>query len=109
MQTLFACYRDHVTIFTTSISLGKGRGQHTAIKSKEDQGTPRNLSCDWLTQFMKDILLGLSLVRTILLYGCTHCTGTGLQIEKPIVCKSEQLIIMTKFVFLCTALRKYMY
>ena len=38
-----------------------------------------NLSCDWLTRFMKVILLGLSLVRTSLQFLQYMCTESGLQ------------------------------
>ena len=43
---------------------------------------PKKISCYWLTRFMKIILLGLSLVRTILQYGCTE---TGLQYKRTAV------------------------
>ena len=51
--------------FTTSVSLGKGRGQQAAVKlMMMDQAMPKILSCDWSTRFMRVILLGLSLVGT---------------------------------------------
>ena len=53
-----------LVFFTTARSARqKGRGQHVAIKG-EVEGMLRNQSCDWLTRFMKVILLGLSLVNT---------------------------------------------
>ena len=61
-------------VSTTSVSLGKGRGQHAAIKWKGAMA--KNLSCDWSTRFMRVILLGLSLVGTNLQY---RRTETGLQ------------------------------
>ena len=64
-------------VFTTSVSLGKGRGQHAAVKGKiHDEGMPKDLGCDWSTRFMRVILLGLSLVGTNLQY---RRTETGLQ------------------------------
>ena len=69
----------HIVIFSTSISLGKGRGQRAAIKLQGlgmEGAMPKSKDCDWLTRFMQVILLGLSLVRTSLQYMCTE---TGLQ------------------------------
>jgi hypothetical protein len=43
---------------------------------------PKNLICDWSTQFMKVILLGLSLVSTSLQYSRTE---TGLQYKRTAV------------------------
>ena len=54
----------------------KGSEQDAVIRLRVGETMPKNLSCDWLTQFMKFILLGLSLVRTSLQY---RCTETGLQ------------------------------
>ena len=54
--------------------LGKDVVNMQQLRGK-DQGMPRNLSCDWLTRFMRVILLGLSLVGTNLQY---RRTETGL-------------------------------
>ena len=55
---------DQNLFFTTSVSLGKGRGQHAVIKLGVVEGMPKNLSFDWSTRFMRVIFLWLSLVRT---------------------------------------------
>jgi hypothetical protein len=59
-----------ISFFTTSVSLGKGRGQHAAVKMMmmDQEAMPKSLSCDWSTRFMRVILLGLSLVGTNLQY-----------------------------------------
>ena len=70
---------DNKLFFTTTISLGKGRGQHAAIRlmvQVQVQAMPKNLRCDWSTRFMRVISLGLSLVGTNLQY---RRTETGLQ------------------------------
>ena len=60
--------------------LGKGRGQHAVIKRVEGKGTPKNLSCDWSTRFMRVIMLGLSLVGTNLQYR-RMCTVVYTKVE----------------------------
>ena len=59
-------------IFTIARSASqKGRGQQATIKLQVQVQVwkiPKNLSCDWSMRFMKVIFLGLSLVRTSLLY-----------------------------------------
>ena len=59
-------------IFTIARSASqKGRGQQATIKLQvqvQVRKIPKNLSCDWSMRFMKVIFLGLSLVRTSLLY-----------------------------------------
>ena len=58
-------------IFTTAHFVRqKGRGQHAFIwvPLLLLRGMLKNQSCDWLTQFMKVIFLGISLVRISVLY-----------------------------------------
>ena len=60
-----------------------GHVYQAAIKLQLQIQMPKNLSCDWSKQFMKVILIGLSLVRSLQY----RSSETGLQYKRT----SEQL------------------
>ena len=64
--------------------------------------TSKNLSCDWLTRFMKVILLGLSLVRTSLQY---RCAETGLQYKRTAVQLIQAQCVQHKCVQIVSSLK----
>ena len=68
----------HMAPFYTARSAGQ-KGCVNMQQLGGSVGTPRNMSCDWSTRFMRVILRGLSLVSTNLQVLKYRCTVTGLQ------------------------------
>ena len=53
----------HIIFATARSPRQKWPGHHAAITGNGGKGTPKSMSCESSTRFMKLILLGLSLVR----------------------------------------------
>ena len=65
---MYVIYKDHIVLgFSLFLprALCEVEGPWPTYSNKGDEvGTPKYLSYDWSTQFMKVILLGLSLIRS---------------------------------------------